>query len=252
MTNCIEIEGLNFSYNGDTVLEDITFSVKSGEYLGIIGPNGSGKTTLIKIILRILRADSGKIRLFGEDINDFSDLYRIGYVPQKVSQSEFYFPATVYEVIKSGLCAKKGLFKRLVEKDRLSMEKAMEIAEVTEFRNTLISRLSGGQRQRVFIARALAVEPGILMLDEPATGIDIASQDKFYSFLNELNTRLGITIVFVTHDLGVIADEANSILCINKKVCCYGPPDQYIKEEFLEEVYGRKLSIHKHKIRHEH
>jgi len=245
---CIEAEDINFKYNGTTVLEGVSFSIKTGEYLGIIGPNGGGKTTLLKIILGLLSPDTGTVKIFGEDIKGFKGRNRIGYVPQRVTQADFFFPATVEEIIRSGRTARTGLFGRYKEEDQRAIERAMDITGTSEYRGRLISRLSGGERQRVFIARTLAGEPEILILDEPVVGVDIASQEKFYSFLTHLNKELGITIIFVSHDVGVIADEVNTVLCLNHRLICHGSPERFIKEEFLEEVYGKKVTsvLHKH------
>jgi len=245
---CIEVGDVNFHYNGNPVLEHVSFSVKSGEYLGIIGPNGGGKTTLLKIILGLLRPDSGVVKIFGQKSDELEKRYRIGYVPQKASQAEFYFPATVEEIVRSGRTARAGLFRRYKEEDYKAVEKAMKIAGIAEKSGCLISKLSGGERQRVFIARTLAGEPKILILDEPAVGVDIASQEKFYAFLSYLNRELGITIIFVSHDVGVIADEVNTVLCLNHRLICHGSPERFIKEEFLEEVYGKKVTsvFHRH------
>ena len=251
MTNtpCIEVDDINFHYNGNPVLEHVSFSVKHGEYLGIIGPNGGGKTTLLKVILGLLRPDSGKVMIFGKELSGLKGRHRIGYVPQRAAQAEFYFPATVEEIVRSGRTARAGLFGRYRKEDFKAIEKAMEITGTTAFRNRLISSLSGGERQRVYIARTLAGEPKILILDEPAVGVDIASQERFYKFLSFLNRELGITIIFVSHDIGVVADEVNTVLCLNHRLMCQGSPESFIKEEFLEEVYGKKVTsvFHRHK-----
>jgi zinc transport system ATP-binding protein len=245
---CIEVSGVNFGYTATPVLEDISLVVKTGDYLGIIGPNGGGKTTLLKIILGLIKPDTGVVKIFGQRIEKFRERYQIGYVPQKVAIAEFYFPATVEEVVKSGRTARVGLFRRFSKKDHVAVERAMEIAEVLQYKDRLISRLSGGERQRVFIARALAGEPRILILDEPSAGVDIISQERFYNFLAYLNHELGITILFVSHDVGVVAHEVSSIICLNHRLICHDTPDNFIKEEYLEKVYGRKVSsiLHRH------
>lgn len=248
--SCIEVKNLSFSYDGATVLEDISFAVRSGDYLAVIGPNGSGKTTLVKILLGLYKATSGSIKIFGNDISHFKERHRIGYVPQNLNQSEYSFPATVYEIVKSGLTAKLGILKGFRKDHIESIEKAMDIAEVTSYRNSLAGKLSGGQRQKIFIARALVSGPDILILDEPVAGVDVAAQERFYKFLEALNKNQGITIIFVSHDLGVIMNEASSILCINKKVCCYASPEDLVGTEFLEHVYGRKVYINKHTNHH--
>jgi zinc transport system ATP-binding protein len=245
---CIEVREINYRYNEEPVLEHISFTVNAGEYLGIIGPNGGGKTTLLKIMLGLLRPASGDVKIFGQNIDDFKERYQIGYVPQRATHAEFYFPVTVEEVVRSGRTAKIGLLKRYRGEDRRAIERAMEIADISKFKTRLIGELSGGERQRVFIARSLAGEPRVLILDEPVVGVDIASKDKFYSFLQYLNHEIQITIIFVSHDVGAIAHEVNDILCLNRRLICHGSPKDYIKEEFLEQVYGRKVTsiFHNH------
>lgn len=239
---CIEITDINYGDNSHLILEHISFTVNTGEYLGIIGPNGGGKTTLIRIMLGLLKPTSGQVKIFGQDIDDFKGRRQLGYVPQRASLEEFYFPASVDEVVRSGRTARMGLFKRYRAEDQKAVEQAIEIAGVSQYRRRLIGELSGGERQRVFIARALAGEPAILILDEPVVGVDIASKDRFHTFLRHLNKEFRITILFISHDVGVIANEATEILCLNRRLICHGSPKDYIKEEFLEQVYGKKVT----------
>lgn len=239
---CIELDEVNYKYNNHPVLEDISFAVNNGDYLGIIGPNGGGKTTLIKIMVGLIRPVSGHVKIFGNDIENFKERHQLGYVPQRAAHEEFYFPATVDEIVKSGRTAKIGLLNTFGKDDMTAIGEAMEVADITKFRTRLIGELSGGERQRVFIARALAGGPRILILDEPVVGVDIASKDKFYAFLRHLNKDFKITIVFVSHDVGAIAHEVNDVLCLNRRLICHGPPHHYIKEEFLEKVYGSKVT----------
>ena len=245
---CIDVQNLNFSYNGNPVLENVSFSVKDGEYLGIIGPNGGGKTTLIKIILGLLKPDTGSVKIFGKDIKTFKERALIGYVPQRISQSIPQFPATVEEIVRSGRTARVGLFKRFSEQDKIAIEKAMETADVVKHRARLINELSGGERQRVFIARSLAGEPKMLILDEPSVGVDIAAQEKFYTFIEDLNQNHGLAIIFVSHDIDVVAHEVKCLLCLNKSLVCHGLPREFMKEEYLEKLYGKKVKfiLHRH------
>lgn len=245
---CIEVKDINYHYNEHPVLEHISFSVHVGDYMGIIGPNGGGKTTLLKIILGLLVPKGGEVKIFGQDIAQFRERYLLGYVSQRAAHAEFYFPATVEEVVRSGRTARIGLMKRFCPEDREAVAMAMDVADIAPLKTRLIGELSGGERQRVFIARALAGKPGILILDEPVVGVDIASKEKFYSFLTHLNHECNITILFVSHDVGAIAHEVNDILCLNRRLICHGPPQDYIKEDFLEKVYGKKVTsvLHKH------
>lgn len=241
--NCIEVENINFSYNSIPVLENVSFAVKNGEYLGIIGPNGGGKTTLIKIILGLLKPNSGSVKIFGVDNKSFKERALIGYVPQRASQEITKFPATVEEIVRSGRTARVGMLKRFNQNDVAAVNKAMEVADITKHKTKLLSDLSGGERQRVFIARALAGEPKILILDEPSVGVDLTAQEKFYSFIEKLNRDYGLTIVFVSHDIDVVAHEVKCLLCLNKNLVCHGVPREFLKDEYLEKLYGKKVKF---------
>lgn len=237
----IELEGVSFSYDpGVPVLEDLNFVVRKGDYLGIIGPNGGGKTTLIKIILGLLHPTEGVIKLFGIERHHFQEKHRIGYVPQRVTQTDKDFPATVLEVVRSGRTPRLGFFMKFTKKDTEAVEHAMEMSGITKYRNTLIGNLSGGERQRVFIARALAGEPEVIILDEPTVGVDIGAQKKFYEFLTSLNRDHGMTIIFISHDVDVISKQAKMVLCLNHNLVCHVLPEDLLDEHLLMRVYGEQ------------
>ena len=214
---CIEFKKVSFGYKNNLVLKDVSFSVKYGDYLGIIGPNGAGKTTLVKLMLGLLKPLSGNVLLFGKNIEKAKNLlYKIGYVPQSVSREEFYFPATVEEVVLSGRVAKKGLLRWFDKKDKKAVEKVLQIVKISDYRHKILNELSGGERQKVFIARALASEPEILILDEPVVGVDVLSTVNFYSLLKEINEKLGITIILITHDVGEIISQATRVIYLSR------------------------------------
>lgn len=242
----IEADNVSFKYNDTPVLENISFSVVEGEYLGIIGPNGGGKTTLTKIILGLLKPSSGTIKIFGKKIKR-ETLLDIGYVPQRVSTENFHFPATVEEMVSSGVVAKKGLLKKVTANDLYKIKEAMKVTGVINYKQRLIHKLSGGEKQKVFIARALAGSPSILILDEPVAGVDISSQEEFYSFIRSMNKNLGITIIFISHDLDVIASQATSVLCLNNQLVCHGSPKEFLKAEYMEKLYGKKIKFVTHR-----
>ena len=244
----IQLEDVNFSYDKNPVLEGVSFTVRKGDYIGIIGPNGGGKTTLLKIILGLLEPESGVVRIMGHDIHSLKERGTIGYVPQRIGQIEHRFPATVEEIVETGRIAKLGLFRRLTAKDREVVGRAMDITGVSLFKNRLIGDLSGGEMQKVFIARALAGDPKILVLDEPTTGVDVGSQKKFYEFLGKLNHEHHLTIIFVSHDVDIVSTEARSVICLNKTLVCEGPSSQLHDEEVIKRLYGDKtnLVVHKH------
>lgn len=241
--NIIEITGLNFNLDASRILEDINLEIKRGEFLGIIGPNGAGKTTLLKIILGLLKPTSGTIKLFGEDINNFKDWYKIGYIPQHALSFDANFPVNVFEVVSMGRFSKKGLFKNLGKEDIQAIEDALEIVGMKEYKNRRIGELSGGQQQRVFIARALSSQPELLILDEPTVGVDIAGQKEFYDFLERLNKEKKITLVIVTHDIGNISSRIGKLACINKKMFSGCHPEElfgYAPEgmKFVHHLHG--------------
>ena len=244
----IQLEDVNFSYGNNQVLGGVSFDVEKGDYLGIIGPNGGGKTTLLKIILGLVEPDSGVVRIMGHDIHNLKDRSVIGYVPQRIGAALHPFPATVEEVVASGRIVKAGILKRFTREDRSAIEYAIEIAGIKEYRKRLIGNLSGGEIQKVFIARALAGEPKILILDEPTTGVDVGSQKKFYEFWSNLNHEHHLTIVFVSHDINVVSSEAKTIICLNRNLVCEGPADKILKEDVIKKLYGDEINVvvHQH------
>lgn len=223
----IEIKDLFYRYEREYVLKDIHLQVEKGSFLGIIGPNGSGKSTLLKLILGLIKKQEGEIKLFGEPIHRFKDWEKIGYVSQKANSFNTGFPATVYEVVKSGLTKKIGLFHTVKKQDKEKVLAAIEAVAMTPFLKRNIGELSGGQQQRVFIARALVSEPELLILDEPTVGVDAENVYSFYEMLGELNEKLGITLVVVTHDIGSITDKVTHVVCLNKHLCFYGSTKEF-------------------------
>lgn len=209
----LEFEGVSFKYDKDEVLNNITFSINNGDFLGIIGENGTGKTTIMKLILGFLQYDSGSIRLFGEERKNFKKTELLGYVSQKANSFVTDFPATVYEVVSAGLYAKSGFFKRPSQTDKKTVDCALEQVGMSAYKNRLIGRLSGGQQQRVFIARALVKKPQIMVLDEPTVGIDAKSVRTVTNLISELNKQ-GMTVIMTNHDTHALKKEANKILML--------------------------------------
>lgn len=238
----IVVSDLNFSYRDNPVLEHVSFTLEKGDYVGIIGPNGGGKTTLLKILIGILHPQSGKILIEGIPISQFKQKSIIGYVPQRIAQDSAAFPATVYEVVESGRVASKKIFSRLDTKDKNKIKEVLKLAQIENLRDRLISQISGGERQRVYVARALAGDPKILILDEPFVGIDINAQRDFYAFLKKLNQKHGLTILFVSHDVDIISEEVKSVLCLNRGLLCFGSARILHEPGVIENLYGRKIT----------
>lgn len=243
-----DVKHLSLTLNGQTILQNVSFQLKRGEYSALIGPNGGGKTTLVRILLGLQKADRGAVRLFGVEQKRFRRWDKIGFVPQRVSHVDISFPATVLEVVRMGRTAKRGLFGRESDEDREAVEEAMHKMDVKHLEDRLIGTLSGGQRQRVMIARALASRPEVLILDEPNTGVDMASQQRFYTLLRELNRKEKMTILFITHDIGVIADDIGSLLCINRSLLSCSNPKELLSCSDMSRIYG----IDAHLVHHHH
>lgn len=249
----IELKGLSYRYEKDRVLENINLSVPRGAFLALVGPNGSGKSTLLKLILGLLRLQQGKISLFGEDIHRFRNWEKIGYVSQKANSFNSGFPATVFEVVASGLTKKLGLFRFMKKEDRNQIILALKAVGMETFKNRNIGELSGGQQQRVFIARALVSEPQVLILDEPTVGVDVQNVQSFYQMLADLNKSREITLLLVTHDIGSISDKVTHVACLNKNLYFHGETKDFeqIRGEGLADFYGYDMHLLSHHHDHE-
>jgi zinc transport system ATP-binding protein len=245
-----EVEHLGYSVGGQTILSDVSLKVLQGEYCAVIGPNGGGKTTLVRLLLGLQKPTEGTIRLFGEPQKQFRRWKQVGYVPQQVTQTDRLFPGTVEEVVSMGRISGIGWDKRWHDEDRRHIEHAMERMEVSDLRAKLIGELSGGQRQRVMIARALASEPKVLILDEPNTGVDQPSQQRFYALLRQLNRDERLTILFVTHDVGVIADDIARVFTVNQRLSTCNDPKTLLSCEGMSELYG--IDAHLLSAHHRH
>ena len=244
-----DVKNLSFSVRGQKILSHISLEIFNSEYVAIIGPNGGGKTTLIRMLLGLESPTDGEIKLFGKKLKDFKEWHKVGYVPQRASLVDQNFPATALDIVKMGRISKRRLFSRESQEDKGAVIDAMRKMDILDLKDKMAGTLSGGQRQRVMIARALASKPEILILDEPNTGVDMASQKSFYKLLAKLNKEENITIVFITHDIGVIADDIGRLFTINQKAIICNNPKEALSCEEMSQLYGidaHLLSNHKH------
>jgi zinc transport system ATP-binding protein len=250
----IDIRHLSFTYERGRVLEDINFAVTEGDFLGLVGPNGSGKTTLLKCLLGLLKPDQGEIKLFGEDIRKFKEWHKIGFVSQKANSFNTGFPASVYEVVASGLTSKLGLFKMLKPVHHKKVKAAIEAVGLKNLSKHNIGELSGGQQQRTFIARALVSDPKLLILDEPTVGVDAQTVHNFYEMLKNLNTEMGITLLLVTHDVGTITDKVTHVACLNKHLHFHGNTKEFegLQNSDMSDFYGHSVHVLTHDHHHHH
>lgn len=233
----IEFDSFSFTLPGRDILWDINLKIASGSCIGIIGPNGSGKTTLIKSIVGLNQPTKGSVKVFGNPPSrDWRRKVQLGYVPQLKSMDKD-FPISVYEVVLLGRTGRLGWFKRPSSEDHRIVEHALGKVDMLNLRDRPIGQLSGGQQQRVLIARALATESKLLLLDEPATGLDIPSQQSIFRLLDALHGD-GITVLTTTHDLAALEyHHFDLILCLNQTIIAYGPPEQVLTPEILERTF---------------
>jgi zinc transport system ATP-binding protein len=243
----VEINRLSYAYSGNLVLSNIPFTVDEGDILGIIGPNGAGKTTLFSCMLGLRDDYTGTIRILGEDIKKKnSKIFKnIGYIQQKKTVDQ-NFPATVEEIVSLGISVTG---KNSKEKIDLALETIGLLAQ----KDRRVGELSGGQQQRVLIAKAMVNDPKLLILDEPATGIDLEMQNKFYSLLKKLNQENKITIIWASHDLDAVNKLATSVACINRSMFFHGQAYEFFENPDLLKAYSESsMQAHMHLHNHTH
>ncbi|MEK4091349.1 MULTISPECIES: metal ABC transporter ATP-binding protein [unclassified Viridibacillus] len=239
----IELKNVSFQYDYTQVLSNISLKVEQGDFLALLGPNGSGKSTMLKLILGLMRPTSGQIELFGQPANTFKKRELIGYVSQKSNSFNSGFPATVKEVVASGLTKKIGLFKRHLADQNDKVMQALQDVGMDGFANRNIGELSGGQQQRVFIARALVAEPKLLILDEPTVGIDHENVQSFYDMLANLNEHHKMTMILVTHDVDTVSNRISHVACLNQTIHFHGFKNDYdsLSDDQLNAWYGHAV-----------
>ena len=239
----VNIDNVSYRFNSTLVLENISFTVDKGDFVGIIGPNGAGKTTLFRSMLGLLEDYQGKITFFGKDIRKNRNiLQKIGYIPQKNSTDQG-FPATVEEIVSLGITGRRP--------SKNKINHAIETVGLFDQKTKRIGELSGGQQQRVLIAKALANEPELLILDEPVTGIDLKTQNKFYVLLKKLNEENKITIIWASHDLDAVKKLANKIACVNKRIFFHGDATIFFENNELLKAYSES-TMQAHMQLHDH
>jgi zinc transport system ATP-binding protein len=224
MPLAVELSDVTFAYGrARPVLEDVSLSVRPGEFLAIAGPNGGGKTTLMRLVLGLERPSTGEARLFGEPAHAFSRRADLGYLAQR-SQLTVDAPTTVREVVAAGRVARARLLGPLRSDDRDAIAAAIERVGLADHAGTPLSRLSGGEQQRAFIAKALASEPSLLVLDEPTTGVDVEAQDALAALLERLHKTLEVTILYVSHEFGAVERFVDRLVLVRGGIVFDGPP----------------------------
>jgi ABC-type Mn2+/Zn2+ transport system ATPase subunit len=233
----LDVNNVSVEIGGARLIENITLQVERGSTVAIIGPNGAGKTTLLRATLGLVPLASGSITLFGVPIAQIGDLRRkVGYVPQRLEYDR-YLPLTVKEMLHA----------YVPHASPSQIESALHEVGVSRMLHHPIGKLSGGQLQRVVIALNLLREPEILFLDEPATGVDIEGESRFYEIIEQLRAEHHLTVVLVSHDLSVVTRYASQVLCLNRRLLCFGPPAQALNAEMIRLVYGQEMTLYTHR-----
>ena len=240
----VEIDHLSTGYNGETILEDINLIIEREDFIGLIGPNGGGKTTLLKVILGLLAPKKGAIRVMGDSPQRARK--SIGYVPQ-FSVYDSDFPISVKDVVRMGRLSPERLFKPYTSKDDAIVAERLAWVDLTAQKDLALGELSGGQRQRVYIARALAGEPELLLLDEPTISVDIEARTHIYDLLHKINQH-GVTILLVSHDLNVISSYVKTIGCLNRTLYYHG--EKQVSPEMLKAGYNCPVDLIAHGLPH--
>ncbi len=234
-------EDVFFAYNSANVLENVSFYIESGEMNTVVGPNGGGKTTLLKLILGLLTPQRGKILLFDGSPED--NRHRVGYVPQHI-HFDPQFPVSTADVVLMGrLGFAKGI--KFSRADRQAGMRALERVGLVDLRHKLFSELSGGQRQRTLIARALATEPEMLLLDEPTANLDAQTENKLLDTISSLGE--GLTLMMVSHDVGFVSDRVQKVICVNRRVIVH--PTSHVSGDALKHIYGEDVRIIRHDLK---
>ena len=223
----LEFDHVTVGYNGKAVLDDISFDVPHGAQVAVVGPNGAGKSTLFKALVGLLPLRSGQIRIHGLPLGQHQDC--VAYIPQR-EEVDWRFPVTVWDVVMMGRLGKFGWFGHYSPKDREVVAQNLAELGITDLANRAIGELSGGQQQRVFLARALAQEPHILLMDEPFTGVDISTQEATLQLLENLKSR-HVTVLVSTHDLNMASDRFELTALLNHRLVAFGPPRSVFKPE---------------------
>jgi manganese/iron transport system ATP-binding protein len=235
----LEIEHVSVAYNGQPVLCDVTFHVPHGARVAVVGPNGAGKSTLFKVLVGLLPWHGGRILIHGQPLGHHHDC--VAYVPQR-EEVDWRFPLTVSDVVMMGRYGRLGWLKRPTKEDHEAVRRCLEQMRIADLAQRPIQELSGGQQQRVFLARALAQEPHILLMDEPFTAIDITTQETIMAVLDELRAQQ-VTVLISTHDLNLAAAHFDRVLLLNRRVIGYGTAQEVFTQKQLMEAFGGQLLI---------
>ena len=237
-TPILAVSGLTMHYNGLAALDDVTFDLHVGEQVAVVGPNGAGKSTLLKAVAGVLAPTSGTVTVYGHGPGGH---ICIAYVPQRTAV-DWQFPVTVSDVVLMGRIGQLGLFRQPGKRDFAKVRECLDLVSITDLAKRQINELSGGQQQRMFIARALAQEAELMLMDEPLTGLDAPSQEGIFQLLDDLRAR-GVTIMLSTHDLDQAVQYFDRVMLLNRRLLGFGEPADVFTPERLMQAYGGHLHL---------
>lgn len=234
----LDVQNITVRYNGQVALEEINFHLHKAERVAVVGPNGAGKSTLFKVISGVLPPNAGEVNIFGSRPRGH---VCIAYIPQR-SQVDWSFPVSVADVVMMGRSAKLGMLNWPHKRDWEYVQRALEIVELSDLASRQIGQLSGGQQQRMFIARALAQEAELMLMDEPLSGLDTPSQEGLLNLLDSLKDQ-NVTVMVATHDLDQAARHFDRIMLLNRRIIAFDVPQNVMHTEHLLQAYGGRLKI---------
>ena len=244
----LEVNGLNIDRNGRLVIDDASFTIYKGDYVGVVGPNGGGKTTLMQGLLGMIPITGGDVKILGQPMESFKEWSRLAFVSQHSISFDQNFPLTVRELVGLGRINKKNPARPLKKADWARVDETLRFMGISDLSSRRVGQLSGGQKQRVFVAKAIVRSPDILILDEPVAGVDPEAQERFYMKLSNLNLEHGTTILIVSHDLASVFCRMSRVICVNSKVYISDIHPDIDPNEVLHKAYGD----HFHFVLHEH
>lgn len=233
----LELDQVCAGYGRNLVIQDLTLSIKHGDKVAVVGPNGAGKSTLFKVLVGLLPVYSGRVSIHGLPMGSHQDC--VAYVPQR-GEVDWKFPVTVQDVVMMGRYGKLGLLQQPGAGDKIIVKESLHQLGISDLVSRSFGELSGGQQQRVFLARALTQQPHILLMDEPFTGVDIATQEATMDLIDELNHQ-GVTVLVSTHDLNLAKERFNDILLLNHQLIGFGSPREVLNPENIRAVFGGKV-----------
>lgn len=235
----LEIQNISIGYGDKVILRDLSFQIPHGSRVAVVGPNGAGKSTLFKALVGLLPLQKGHVLIHGEELGSHQDC--VAYVPQR-EEVDWRFPVTVEDVVMMGRFAQMGWLKRASSYDRDLVQKSLVQMGIADLAGQSIGQLSGGQQQRAFLARAIAQEPHILLMDEPFTGVDVTTQEATLRLLDHLQEK-EVTSMVSTHDLNLASSRFDLVLLLNHRLIAFGKPDEVFIKENLAQAFGNSLLV---------